>query len=253
MSALLALLLAASPPNTDLAAAEKAASEGRFEEVLPALERARAQGLGLEEQAQAYELEAFTDAAFEDFAGARRAFDALLELKPDYVLPATASPKMEGILLEAKGARVRREQPPPPVSAAPAFDRLHLGAAALMQLSSPNAFGGLLSATWSILPAFEAGLGAGLGRNPSLELILGLSPWTDGRWRPFLQLRGMAFFTGAEVAWGGGAWGGLGFGVGPGRLQAGLGGELYRAPTSFAGAALLLRLGYELDPGALLR
>jgi hypothetical protein len=232
----------ASDPDLDQAA--EAVEQGQFDAVPSALARARSHPLAVEDQARACELEAFTAAAFDDVFAERRAFDALLELRPDYVLPRQAGPKMQAIFLEAQRARRPAELGSPP--------RLHLSALLLVELTNPRAVGGDVSATFRVLPFLDLGAGASIGRAPGPELVAELH-LPELRVSPFLQLRGLVCWPSGQVVWGAGAWVGVAVGLGPGRVQAGAAGELYRAPQGFPAEALLAVLGYVLDPGALLR
>lgn len=102
--ALAVLCLGAAP---ELKSAEQAFRHGRYEEVLPALERAMTMPLTPAERARAVELRAFTHAAFDQSSSAVDAFHELLSLRAEYALPANASPKLQSLL---KAARARQER-----------------------------------------------------------------------------------------------------------------------------------------------
>jgi hypothetical protein len=115
--ALLSLcVLAASSGTEKLKAADDAFQGARYEEVLPALARARSAGLSLEEAARASELEAMTHAAFDDLPRARAAFSQLLRLRPDYQPDPESSPKVRALFEEAKAAQVRSQADAPVVA-----------------------------------------------------------------------------------------------------------------------------------------
>jgi tetratricopeptide (TPR) repeat protein len=99
---LAACVLSASP----LAPAEQAFAAKRYEQVLPALERARKAPLTREEQVRGDALEAMTHAAFDESEKAIEAFRKALQLEPDFQVDARASPKIRGLFAEA----LRRER-----------------------------------------------------------------------------------------------------------------------------------------------
>lgn len=97
---LIALLLGVGA-DPDLAAAERAFEEGRYQDVLPALDRALAQPLPLEQRRRALELQAITHAAFDDSRQAVQSFRQLLAVDPQYRPGVQVSPKVRGLFEEA--------------------------------------------------------------------------------------------------------------------------------------------------------
>lgn len=92
------LVLSAGP----LAPAEQAFAAKRYEQVLPALREARAHPLSLPDQVRADALEAMTQAAFDESEKAIEAFRRALELDPSFQIDPHASPKIRGLLDEAR-------------------------------------------------------------------------------------------------------------------------------------------------------
>lgn len=97
----LALLLLAAAPNPDLANAEGAYRLGRYDLVLPSVDRALATPLEPAERRRAYELKALTAAAFDDTNAAVDAFRRLLGVDPAYTPSGRPSPKLQGLVAEA--------------------------------------------------------------------------------------------------------------------------------------------------------
>lgn len=102
LPSLLVVLALALAPDPDLAAAEKAFGEGRYEAVLPSVHRALERGLPLPQLRRAHELEAMTDAAFDDSVAAIEAFRRLLGVDASYAPGPATSPKILGLLEEAR-------------------------------------------------------------------------------------------------------------------------------------------------------
>lgn len=112
----LALALGTDP---DLAAAERAFNAGRYEDVLPALDRALGKPLPPAERRRAHELQAITHAAFEEPSKAIAAFQEVLADEPTWEPPRMTSPKVRALFESAKkrGPAIRVAPPPPPEKA----------------------------------------------------------------------------------------------------------------------------------------
>jgi hypothetical protein len=91
-----------APENADLRSAQRAYDEGRYQEVLPLLKRARKASLPRAELERALELEALTDAAFDHAEPAIEAFRYILGADPAYLPTTSASPKLLGFFAEAR-------------------------------------------------------------------------------------------------------------------------------------------------------
>lgn len=106
-----------------------------------------------------------------------------------------------------------------------------------------------LAATYVLARWLDVGAAASLGRHVGGRLVLGLHPDRGRGWRlkPAFEVRGVAHPVAGEVALGGGLWLGASLEVGPGRLRAGMTGEIYHAPTGYYPYAVLATGGYELD------
>ena len=116
-------LIAASPADPALVAAERAYAGHDYERVVPLASRALGHGLTLSERRRALELVALTYAAFDDSPRAIAGFEQLLHLDPTYQ-PVHVSPKISGLYEEARRkvprpfiplAAVRPPPLPPPV------------------------------------------------------------------------------------------------------------------------------------------
>jgi hypothetical protein len=99
-SGLLVLLLTAGG-DPDLVAAEESFQAGRYDAVLPSVERALKHALPPKDEARAYELKAMTHAAFDNSAAAIEAFRHLITVDPNYAPKSRVSPKVQGLFAEA--------------------------------------------------------------------------------------------------------------------------------------------------------
>ncbi len=110
--AVLALALGAGP-NPDLAAAQAAFNDARYQEVLPLLARALAGPLAQPERRAAYELQAMTHAAFDEKDSAIDSFRHALGVDLQYE-PGAVSPKVRALFDEARarGALLPPLEPP---------------------------------------------------------------------------------------------------------------------------------------------
>jgi hypothetical protein len=88
--------------NADLRAAEAAFVDGRYQDVLPVLERIDREALSKHERVRALELEAMTRAAFRNKELAIEAFRRILGIDPDYTPAPDVSPKILGLVEEAR-------------------------------------------------------------------------------------------------------------------------------------------------------
>ena len=162
---LVAVVLLGLAPDPDLSAAEKAFQEGRYEAVLPAVHRALERPLALPELRRAHELEAMTDAAFDDSVAAIESFRRLLGVDPSYAPGPSASPKILGLLEEARrrGALGARLDP----AKAPGTGPIAAPLAATSTLPAPGpaeASGPSLTRAWWFwtgVGVLVAGAGAG--------------------------------------------------------------------------------------------
>lgn len=114
----LALLRGAADP--DLAAAEAAYDEAHYEEVLPAVRRALQHLLTGADKKRAFELEAFTQAAFDERNASVEAFRQVLGLDPAYEPDASAGPKVRAYWEHARRLGPLGRPPPPPPPPPPA-------------------------------------------------------------------------------------------------------------------------------------
>ncbi|MBI3183696.1 MAG: hypothetical protein HYZ28_16280 [Myxococcales bacterium] len=115
LALLLALAMASGEEHPDLAEAERAFKEGRYQHLLAPLGRALEGQLTREQEVRACELQAFAHAAFDDSPAAIAAFERALEADPAYDPGPKASPKLLGLFAEAQ----RRRGPPPALAATP--------------------------------------------------------------------------------------------------------------------------------------
>jgi tetratricopeptide (TPR) repeat protein len=113
---LLWIVLAAGG-SAHLRAAEQAFEGARYDQVLTTVRAALAEALSPDERRRAYELLAFTHAAFNDSAEAVEAFTQLLVLDPAYVPGQKVSPKIRALFdrarAEAPKPDVPKAEPPP--------------------------------------------------------------------------------------------------------------------------------------------
>lgn len=103
--------------DPDLAAAERAYEDARFEEVLPALKSALEHPLSESDLARALELKALTEAAFDNRTASVEAFRHLLGVRPSYEPDAAAGPKVRNLWDHAR--RLGPLGGPEPVPASP--------------------------------------------------------------------------------------------------------------------------------------
>jgi hypothetical protein len=96
------LWLLAAAQDPDLAAAERAYDDARFEEVLPELKTAFTHPLNDADLARAYQLKALTEAAFDNRPASVEAFRHLLGLAPGYEPDAAAGPKVRSLWEHAR-------------------------------------------------------------------------------------------------------------------------------------------------------
>jgi hypothetical protein len=243
---LLAVLVSANP---DLEIARRAFDASRFEEVVPAVRRARTVQLSDAEWVTSYELEALTFAAFDDTVSAQRAFEALLTLRPGYLLSKEASPKVRAAF-EAASARIREKSPEvaavSPSTASESAERLRTTFEAVGVLGPARSVAVDVWGSWVFNPHFDLGLGVGIGPVPSLQVIASARLGAVGPVIPLARLRGLVFLSRPTLSWGGGAWLGVAVPIGPGRLTLGALAELYRPTPGYTAHSLGASGGYEL-------
>lgn len=104
-------VLAASP---SLAQAQQLYQDQKYKKVLPLLKKALREDPTPREQVDIYELMAMTHVVFGRTAKAREAFEQVLELNPDYEIPANASPKIRKAFRQAQKRAKKRRRPGPP-------------------------------------------------------------------------------------------------------------------------------------------
>ncbi|HVE81774.1 MAG TPA: Ig-like domain-containing protein, partial [Myxococcales bacterium] len=103
-------LTPSGPPIPELEEARQLYLNFEFDGVLPRLDRAlAAPGITSSQRMEVYKLMAFTQAAFDNAAGAQEAFLRLLELEPRYQLSSSASPKLRGYYADAKKSFLARQ------------------------------------------------------------------------------------------------------------------------------------------------
>ncbi|MHB8875881.1 MAG: kelch repeat-containing protein [Myxococcaceae bacterium] len=136
-------------------------------------------------------------------------------------------------------------QAEPDSSPGPAL--MHLSVVGLRDVQA-SAVGGEVGASFSLGGLADLGAAASLGKNIGGRLTLALHPPSEG-WalRPFLQLRGLYHPTPDGAAIGGGAQVGAQYDLGPGRITAGVMGEVYNGPPGYPALGLFALAGYELD------
>jgi hypothetical protein len=106
-------MVLAAGGGADLRVAEAAFEGARYDQVLVSVKAALEGPLSPLEKQRAYELLAFTHAAFNETAEAVAAFTDLLALDPGYEPSLKVSPKIRGLFDKAR-ADVPRPPPPPP-------------------------------------------------------------------------------------------------------------------------------------------
>ena len=118
VSSLFVLALLGGAADPDVAAAESAFDEAHYEDVLPAVRRALQHPLSDADKKRAFELEAFTQAAFDERSGSVEAFRHVLGLDPAYEPDPSTGPKVRAYWEHARklGPLGR---PPPHVEDAP--------------------------------------------------------------------------------------------------------------------------------------
>ncbi|MFN7134881.1 MAG: OmpA family protein, partial [Myxococcales bacterium] len=131
----------------------------------------------------------------------------------------------------------------------PLLSRLHVAATVFGEVISRQV-GGELGASFAVLPWLDAGALATLGDRVGARVTAAVHPSrsADTRFAPFAQARLVFHPVDKGIALGGGAWAGGSMELGPGRVQAGALGELYRGPPGYFPYAVVAMLGYELDP-----
>lgn len=112
----------AGTPDPDLAAAQRAFDDAKYEEVMPLVKAALEHPLSEAEKLHALELKALTGAAFDDRDACIDAFRHLLGLQPGYEPDPSYGPKVRGWWDRARrlgpiGAPPKAEAPPPPADA----------------------------------------------------------------------------------------------------------------------------------------
>jgi hypothetical protein len=119
----------AAAPDADLAAAQRAFDDARFEDVLPALKNAMEGPLSPPELARALELKALTEAAFDNRPASVEAFRRLMALRPGYAPDSSYGPKVGACWEHARRLGPLGAAPKPsPVEATPPVRPLPPGA-----------------------------------------------------------------------------------------------------------------------------
>jgi hypothetical protein len=138
---LAAVWMLGATADPDLAVAERAYEDARFEDVLPALKSALEHPLGESDLARALELRALTEAAFDNRAASVDAFRHLLGIRPSYEPDAAAGPKVRNLWDRARrlGPIGGTEPPPPAAKPPPAPPPHHVAPKPLPPAALPTA------------------------------------------------------------------------------------------------------------------